>query len=120
MLKIALNLHLRQVFLGSVLKTQKLSYISASLSGVTATPDMSLKWGIIVVSSTHQSERVEKSFLLCSIEHGEPFLARESQNGFLKIIICGSRREKMSTEERELRIGADMEKKVTYYLETWS
>lgn len=93
LLEIAPNLHLRQVFLGSVVKTQRLSYISASLSGVTATPDMSLKWGIIVVSSTHQSERVEKSFLLGNWERGEPFLAKESQNGFLKII-CWSRREK--------------------------
>jgi hypothetical protein len=58
LLEIAPNLHLRQVFLGSVLKTQKLSYISASLSGASATPDMSLKGGIIVVSSTQQSELV--------------------------------------------------------------
>lgn len=58
MLEIVPNLHLRQVFLGSVLKTWKLSYISASLSGTTATPDVSLKGGIIVVSSTQQSELV--------------------------------------------------------------
>ena len=56
LLEIAPNLHLGRVFLGSVLKTQKLSYVSASLSGVPATPDMSLEWGIIVVSSTHRSE----------------------------------------------------------------
>jgi hypothetical protein len=49
---------------------------------------MSLKGDIIVVSSTHQSEHGWEELPAVRQGVGEPFLARESQNGFLKIIIC--------------------------------